>query len=125
MDVRRGVPAAFATIDDGRRHDAFDQDTARRRPHVLDPFVSAEASTRTATGSGATSPAPTARSSRGPAKTAKKGRPVREIVSLRTVKQMRPERDEIIVCTGVNRASSGAQYRGSLACGFLVNGNAR
>ena len=58
-------------------------------------------------------------------KTAKKGRPVREIVSLRTVKQMRPERDEIIVCTGVNRASSGVQYRGSLACGFLVNGNAR
>ena len=56
---------------------------------------------------------------------AKKGRTVRETVSLRTVKQMRPERDEIIVCTGINRASSGVQYWGSLACGFFVTGNLR
>ena len=58
-------------------------------------------------------------------KTAKKGRTAREIVSLRTVKRMRPERDEIIVCTGLNRASSGVQYWGALACGFFVTGNAR
>ena len=58
-------------------------------------------------------------------KTAKKGRTVREIVSLRTVKQMRPQRDEIIVCTGLTRSSSGVQYWGSLACGFLVTGNFR
>ena len=48
-------------------------------------------------------------------KTAKKGGSVRETVSLRTVKRMRPERDEIIVCTGVNRSSAGVQYWGSFA----------
>ena len=58
-------------------------------------------------------------------KAAKKARAVREIVSLRTVKQMRPQRDEIIVCTGVIRSSSGVQYWGSLACGFFVTGNCR
>ncbi len=48
-------------------------------------------------------------------KAAGKGRSVREIVSLRTVRKMRPERDEIIVCTGVNRASAGVQYWGAHA----------
>ncbi len=58
-------------------------------------------------------------------KTPNNRRTVRETVSLRTVKRMRPERDEIIVCTGVNRSSSGIQYWGALACGFLVTGNCR
>ena len=58
-------------------------------------------------------------------KTPNDRRTVRETVSLRTVKRMRPERDEIIVCTGVNRSSSGIQYWGVLACGFLVAGNCR
>ena len=39
-------------------------------------------------------------------------RPRRKIVSRRAVREMRPERDEIIVCTGVNLARSGVQMWG-------------
>ena len=45
-----------------------------------------------------------------------KGRPKakRKIVSVRTVKKLRPARDEIIVCTGL-RTHAGIQYWGDLA----------
>ena len=45
-----------------------------------------------------------------------KGRPKakRQIVSVRTVKKLRPARDEIIVCTGI-RTDAGIQYWGDLA----------
>ena len=47
----------------------------------------------------------------------KKGRGMasREIVSLSTVQRMRPERDEIIICTGVNCTTLGVQYWGDYA----------
>ena len=45
-----------------------------------------------------------------------KGRPKakRKIVSVRTVKKLRPARDEIIVCTGLH-TDAGIQYWGDLA----------
>ena len=49
----------------------------------------------------------------------------REIVSLSTVQQMRPERDEIVICTGVNCSTLGVQYWGDRAMGLLVNGKYR
>ena len=42
-----------------------------------------------------------------------------EIVSLRAVQQMRPARDEIIVCTGM-RLKGGVQYWGDLATGLFA-----
>ena len=44
-----------------------------------------------------------------------RGKASREIVSLSTVQQMRPERDEIIICTGVNCTTLGVQYWGVYA----------
>ena len=41
-----------------------------------------------------------------------RGKASREIVSLSTVQRMRPERDEIIICTGVNCTTLGVQYWG-------------
>lgn len=49
----------------------------------------------------------------------------RTIATLSAVKKLRPERDEIIVCTGVERPSCGVQYWGAWACGLLTNGNSR
>lgn len=49
----------------------------------------------------------------------------RTIVGVGTVKKMRPERDEIIVCTALNLKGSGVQYWGSAAVGFLAVRNAR
>ena len=53
---------------------------------------------------------------------AKKGgrRPRRTIVSAGTVRKMRPERDEIIVCTGVKLARSGVQMWGVSAAGLRL-----
>ena len=45
-------------------------------------------------------------------------RPRRMIVSRKAVREMRPERDEIIVCTGVNLARSGVQMWGLAASGL-------
>ena len=42
----------------------------------------------------------------------------RTVASLRTVKQLRPERNEVIICTAVNGADSGVQYWGWLAMGL-------
>ena len=53
------------------------------------------------------------------------GRPSRTIASVSAVKQMRPERDEIIVCTAVKLAGSGIQLYGDLATGLFVARNAR
>ena len=59
--------------------------------------------------------------------TSKKGRgkASREIVSLSTVQRMRPERDEIIICTGVNRTTLGVQYWGDRAVGLFVDAKYR
>ena len=48
----------------------------------------------------------------------------REIVSLSTVQKIRPERDEIIVCTGI-AITGGIQYWGDRAMGLLVNAKYR
>ena len=45
----------------------------------------------------------------------------RKVMSLRSVQRLRPERDEIIVCTGVNLKDSGVQMWGSRATGLFVN----
>ena len=52
---------------------------------------------------------------------AKKGRHKarRTTVSLRAVKEMRPERDEIIICTGVT-IKGGAQFWGDRATSLFV-----
>ena len=52
-------------------------------------------------------------------------RPRRMIVSRRAVREMRPERDEIIVCTGVNLARSGVQIWGVAAAGLGLVRTAR
>ena len=52
-------------------------------------------------------------------------RPRRTIVSRRAVREMRPERDEIIVCTGVNLAGSGIQLYGLNATGLFAARYAR
>ena len=46
-------------------------------------------------------------------KTKNRRGPRRRIVSRKTVREMRPERDEIIVCTALNLKASGIQYWGS------------
>ncbi len=49
----------------------------------------------------------------------------RTIASLSAVKNLRPERDEIIVCTGVNLARSGIQIWGISASGLDTARHAR
>ena len=49
----------------------------------------------------------------------------RTIMSAGAVKKLRPERDEIIVCTALNLKASGIQYWGSSATGFLAARHAR
>ena len=43
----------------------------------------------------------------------------RETASRRVVRQMRPARDEIIVCTALNLEASGVQYWGDAATGLF------
>ena len=43
----------------------------------------------------------------------------RETASRRVVRQMRPARDEIIVCTALNLKASGVQYWGDRATGLF------
>ena len=52
-------------------------------------------------------------------------RPRRTIVSRRAVREMRPERDEIIVCTGVKLIGSGVQLYGLQATGLFAARHAR
>ncbi len=52
-------------------------------------------------------------------------RPRRKIVSRKAVREMRPERDEIIICTGVKLARSGVQMWGCAASGLSTLRNAR
>ena len=54
-----------------------------------------------------------------------RGKAPREIASLSTVQRMRPERDEIIICTGVNCSNLGVQYWGDRATALFVNGKYR
>lgn len=56
-----------------------------------------------------------------------KGRrgPRRKIVTRKAVREMRPERDEIIVCTGVTLARSGVQIWGLAASGLNAARHAR
>ena len=54
-----------------------------------------------------------------------RGKASREIATLSTVQRMRPERDEIIICTGVNRTTLGVQYWGDRAVGLFVNAKYR
>ena len=49
----------------------------------------------------------------------------RTIATLSAVKKLRPERDEIIVCTGVNLARSGVQIWGLRASGLHAARHAR
>ena len=49
----------------------------------------------------------------------------RTVATLSAVKQLRPERDEIIVCTGVNLARSGVQIWGLGASGLGATRHAR
>ena len=53
-----------------------------------------------------------------------RGKASHETASLSTVRKMRPERDEIIVCTGI-AITGGIQYWGDRAMGLLVNGKYR
>ena len=60
-----------------------------------------------------------------PGKEAKAGRKeARKVMSLRAVQRLRPDRDEIIVATGVELAG-GVQMYGDLACGLFANGKHR
>ena len=49
----------------------------------------------------------------------------RTIASLAAVKKLRPERDEIIVCTALNLKASGIQYWGIGATGIFAARHAR
>ncbi len=49
----------------------------------------------------------------------------RIVAGVAAVKKLRPERDEIIVCTALNLKASGIQYWGSAAAGFLATRYAR
>ena len=48
----------------------------------------------------------------------------RRVMSLRAVQRLRPERNEIIVATGVELAG-GVQYYGDLACGLFASSKYR
>ena len=50
----------------------------------------------------------------------KTGKQPRQVMSLGAVKRIRPERDEIIVCTGVKITGSGIQYWGAAATGLFA-----
>ena len=49
----------------------------------------------------------------------------RTVATLSAVKKLRPERDEIIVCTGVKLARSGVQIWGVQATGLAASRHAR
>ena len=61
----------------------------------------------------------------GQSKTKGRRRPRRTIVSRKAVRELRPERDEIIVCTGVTLARSGVQMWGMAASGLEAARRAR
>ena len=91
-------------------------------------IYSARASMTTATLSSGSSRKPTVRSAPGTATGRRRRAGARasgEIASLSTVQRMRPERDEIIICTGVNCTTLGVQYWGDRAVGLFVNAKYR
>ena len=60
-----------------------------------------------------------------PARGKKRRRPRHTVTSLSNVTQMRPARDEIIVCTAVNLEDSGIQLWGEWSCGLFAQGRHR
>ena len=58
-------------------------------------------------------------------KTKGRRKPPRTVASAGAVRRLRPERDEIIVCTGVSLKDSGMQIWGWQATGILAARNAR
>ena len=58
-------------------------------------------------------------------RTARRRKRKRIVAGVAAVRNMRPERDEIIVCTALNLKASGIQYWGAAAVGFLATGYAR
>ena len=58
-------------------------------------------------------------------RTADRRKRKRIVAGVDTVRKLRPERDEIIVCTALNLKASGIQYWGATAVGFLATGHAR
>ena len=70
---------------------------------------------------GAITPVPTP----APAVRGRRRRPRHTVTSLSNVKQMRPARDEIIVCTAVNLEDSGVQFWGCWATGLFAQGRHR
>ena len=61
----------------------------------------------------------------GQQKNGSRRKPRRTIVSAGAVKKLRPERDEIIVCTALNLKASGIQYWGETAVGILAASSTR
>ena len=59
-----------------------------------------------------------------PWRPAKASKGARKVMSLRAVQRLRPERDEIIVATGVELAG-GVQMYGDLATGLFASGRHR
>ena len=49
-----------------------------------------------------------------------KGHPL--TLSRATVRELRPARNEILICKGEKKPDSGIQYYGSLACGLFAEG---
>ena len=62
-----------------------------------------------------------------PAGETDKGRSKRKraTATRKTVREMRPARDEIIVCTGLRTKDSGVQYWGAYATGFFAQSSRR
>ena len=112
MDVREGVPAARNHRSQGRRHHADSHGTRRQLATFL--IRSCAVSTITATFERQIHirrrDRPLARQGQVDVR-----QTTGQIMSLSAVQRMRPERDEIIVCTGVKIAGSGIQYWGSAA----------
>ena len=59
------------------------------------------------------------------AKTGSGRRTKRATATRKAVREMRPARDEIIVCTGLRTRDSGAQYWGAYATGFFAQSSRR
>ncbi len=59
------------------------------------------------------------------AKTGSGRRMKRATATRKAVREMRPARDEIIVCTGLRTRDSGVQYWGAYATGFFAQSSRR
>ena len=57
----------------------------------------------------------------GPAMTKRRRNAKRVTASLKAVQNLRPERNEIIICTGLRVKGAGVQYWGSIATGLFCD----